>query len=303
MLERSLEILRPLNELRVLVEAVTFLGNVMEFTGNYSRARELYSEGLEIATAVGDRWFAALCLLCLAGEGITRSMGKPEQAHEQLQSVVEEWRLIGDPRITAIALNTLSWMAVKLGRYDEARAALEESVLLNTSIGERWGLGFAYRGLGFIAQAQGEHVQAMDMFRTSLDTLTELGARQDAARVLTEMSYSLLALGHDAEAVHALHEALCITTETQGTFVTLAALAGIAALQAKQGEIEQALELLLIVLEHPATIQDTRDRAKQLRSELEAQLTTQQIEAVQMRAHAQPFETVVNEVLKQTELI
>ena len=49
MLERSLEILRPLNEPRVLVESITFLGMVMELTGNYARALELYSGG------AGDR--------------------------------------------------------------------------------------------------------------------------------------------------------------------------------------------------------------------------------------------------------
>ncbi len=201
MLERSLEILRPLNEPRVLVEAITFLGNVMEFTGNYAKASELYSEGLEIGTAVGDRWFAALCRLCLAELGsITLPVGTPEAAHERLQSVVAEWRLIGDPRITGIGLNSLSWIALRLGRYDEARAALEESVLLNTAIGDRWGLGFAYRGLGLIAQAQGEHLQAVDMFRKGLDTLTELGARPDVAGVLAEMSRSIFALGNDDEA-------------------------------------------------------------------------------------------------------
>ena len=67
MLERSLEILRPLNEPRVLVESITFLGLVMEVTGNYARALELYSEGLEIATAIGDRWYTALCLTYLNG--------------------------------------------------------------------------------------------------------------------------------------------------------------------------------------------------------------------------------------------
>jgi predicted ATPase/transcriptional regulator with XRE-family HTH domain len=300
MLERGLEILRPLNEPRVLVEAITFLGNVMEFTGNYSRASELYSEGLEIATAVGDRWFAALCLLCLAGEGSFRlPKRKPEDAHERLQSVVADWRLIGDPRLTAIALNNLSWMALKLGRYDEARDALEESVLLNISIGDRWGLGFAYRGLGLIAQAQGEHHQAVDMFRKSLNTLTEVGARQDVARVLVEMSRSIFALGNDAEAERGWREALRITTETQSTFVALEALAGIATLKAKQGNIEQALELSLIVLNHPASLLETKDRAAHLRAELESQLTGQQIEAAQARAQAKTFEATVDEVLKQ----
>jgi hypothetical protein len=54
MLKRSLEILRPLNEPRVLVESITFLGLVMELTGNYARASELCSEGLEMATAIGE---------------------------------------------------------------------------------------------------------------------------------------------------------------------------------------------------------------------------------------------------------
>lgn len=299
MLERSWEILRPLDEPRVLVETITFLGLVVEFTGNYSRASELYSEGLEIATAVGDRWFAALCLLCLAGEVINRSMVKPEDAHEQLQSVVSEWRIIGDPRLTAIALNNLSWMAVKLGRYEEARDALEESVLLNTSIGDRWGLGFAYRGLGFIAQTQGKHLQAVDMFRKSLDALSELGARQDEARVLAEMSRSIFALGNDAEAERGWRKALNITMETQATFVALEALVGIAMLKAKQGNIEQALELLLIVLNHSAAVQDTQDRAARLRAELESQLTRRQVKAAQARAQAKTFESVVSEVLNQ----
>ena len=176
MLERSLEILRPLNELHVLVVSISFLGLVMEMTGNYDKALELYSEGLEVATAISDRWYAAFCLTCLNGlVAITHVMVEPENTHEQLQTAVADWRAIGDPRLTAFGLNTLSQSALRLGRYDEAHAALEESVALNTSIGDRWVLGSAYRGLGVVAQAQGEHQQAVEMFRKSLDTFTELG--------------------------------------------------------------------------------------------------------------------------------
>ena len=77
MLERSLEILRPLNEPRVLVESITYLGSVMEMTGNYARALELYTEGLEMATAIGDRWFKAVCLtLHTALVGIIHGTGQ-----------------------------------------------------------------------------------------------------------------------------------------------------------------------------------------------------------------------------------
>ena len=71
------------------------------------------------------------------------------------------------------------------------------------------------------------------MFRKSLDTFTELGARQDVARVLAEMSRSIFALGNDAEAERGWREALRIAIETQGTFVALEALVGLASLQSK----------------------------------------------------------------------
>ncbi|MGE5225166.1 MAG: hypothetical protein ACM3PY_22235, partial [Omnitrophica WOR_2 bacterium] len=81
--------------------------------------------------------------------------------------------------------------------------------------------------------------------------------------------------------------------------VVLEALAGLASLQPKRGDMTLALELLLVVLNHPASLQDTRNRANHLRAELEAQLTRQQVEAVRERVRVNTFEAVVEEVLKQ----
>jgi len=302
LLEDSLEILRPLDEPRVLVETLTFLGFVMGITSNYARALELWSEGLEIARSIGDRWFATLCLISHTDMvGFMQGSAKPEDAHARFQSAVAEWRLIGDPRFTALGLNALSLSALMLGRYDEARLALEESISLGLSIGDRWGLGFAYRGLGIIAQAQGEHLHAVDMFRKSLDTLTELGDRLDVGRVLAEMGRSIFALGDDAQAGRLWRESLRIGIETRGTFVALEALVGLASLQAKQGDKEYALELLWIASNHPSSIQDTRDRATHLRLELEAQMTEQQVDSARERARAKILEAAVAEVLELVE--
>lgn len=115
------------------------------------------------------------------------------------------------------------------------------------------------------------------------------------------MGRSVFALGNDAKARRLWRESLRIAIETSGMFIALEALVGIASLQAKQGDMEQALELLLIVLNHPASIQDTRNRAERLQRELEAQLTSQQVKAVQVRVQAKTFESVVDEILKQFE--
>jgi predicted ATPase len=299
MLERSLEMLRPLNEPRVEVESLYFLGQVMEVTGNYAKALELYSEGLEVATAIGDRFFTTLCLINLNGlVAITPGTIKPESTHERLQSAVADCRLIGEPRLTAFGLRILSQSALTLRRYDEARAVLEESAALNSTVGDRWGLGSAYRGLGVVAQAQGKHQQAVVIFHKSLDTFTELGGSWWVARVLAEMSRSLFALENNAEAERVLRESLRIANDIHGTPVALEALAEFASLQAKQGDREQALEMLWMVLNHPASLHETKERAARLRAELEAQLTSEQVEAALARAQAKTIEAVVDEVLK-----
>ena len=76
------------------------------------------------------------------------------------------------------------------------------------------------------------------------------------------MGRSIFALGNDAEAERIWRESLRIAVETRGTSIALEALVGLASLQAKRGDLEHALELLLIVLNHPASLQDTKNLAK-----------------------------------------
>jgi len=298
-LERSLEILRPVDEPRVLVESLTFMGIVMAMKGNYPSAVKLFNEGLELATQIGDRWFATLCLT----EKINVSVltGNAENAFERFQFAMAEWRAIGDPRFMAFGLYFLSWSAMILGRYVEASAALEESITLNHSVGDRWGLGSAYRGLGLVAQSQGQHSQALDAFHKSMDTFGELGAQWDIARVLADMGRSVFALGEDSQAERIWCDALRLSKEIQALLIELEVVLGIANLRAKRGEIETALELLLVVLDHPASVQETKNRAAQLHRQLEDQLSPQEIAAIQQRAVSRTFSSIVEYILSQAE--
>jgi hypothetical protein len=56
--------------------------------------------------------------------------------------------------------------------------------------------------------------------------------------------------------------------------------------------------LLLIVLNHPATNQETKERAQILRMELEGRLATPQVKAAQAQAQKQSFDQVVSEFLE-----
>lgn len=116
--------------------------------------------------------------------------------------------------------------------------------------------------------------------------------------MLAEMSWSISVLGNDINAEHIWRESLRIATDIHATPVALEALIGFASLEAKRGDMEHALELLLMVLSHPASFQETRNLASNLRADLEAQLTPTLIEAIQAHAGEKTFEAVVEDLLK-----
>jgi len=295
-LEQGIEILRPLNKPRVLSEALSFLGIVFALSGEYLQALKSFYESLELAKVCGDSWFEALNLIEIVN--IEIFAGTAENAYERLHFALDKWRETGDPRFTAFGLSIFSFNAAKIGRFDEARAALEESVTINESVGDRWGLASALRGLGLLEQEQGNHEESIKVFKQSQSIFANLGARWDEARVLTDMGRSVLALGNLTKAEETCRKAIWIASEVKGTPLILESILGMAHVRVKQGNPEDAYKMLLVVLNHPATYQETRNRANVLHSELEVQLTQAQTKTIQARVGESAFDAVVKDLMK-----
>lgn len=294
-LERSLALLRPLAVPEALIEPVMVYSLVNCVTGNLALAHQLMDEALALARASGDQWFTALCL---TNQGVlSRFEGRYVEAYERSQAGLAAWRTTGDPRFTAMGANLLSLNAVMLKRYAEAEDLLQESLALNSSLGDRWGLGTAYRSVGRLAAMQGDYAQARNTLNEALEVFIELGAQGDAAQVLGDLGWTLLALGDTAQAEGAWLETLRIAIEGEQLPVGLEAVLGLASLRVRSGDKENAFELLLMTLDHPASLQETKDRASDLRAELEAQLTPAQIEAIRARSAEKTFEAVVGDLL------
>ncbi len=85
--------------------------------------------------------------------------------------------------------------------------------------------------------------------------------------------------------------------------VTLIALVGLATLFStnKPGDTQRqwAIELLALVLNHPASTQETKDRAAHLLAELETQLLPQAVILAQERGRAKNLEALVAEALEE----
>lgn len=296
MLERSLEILRHVRAPDVRVEAVTFLGIIRIIMGDLPGASELFREGLSLAREIDDAWYEALCLTELAG--VDMLLGKLENILEGFQSAVDAWHKTGDLRFTAFGLTSLGMGAMAVGNYEAARAALEESIAINHSVGDRTGLANAYRALGLVAQAQGEHVQALDSLRQSLHMFTDLGARWDVARLLSELGRSAFALGDDSEAERLWCDSLQLALETHGMLTALDVIVELAGLRVKRGDYPRALQLLLMCIDHPATVHETRVRAGELIAVLKEKITPEEFEAVQASSKEITFEASLIHLLE-----
>ncbi|HET9908242.1 MAG TPA: tetratricopeptide repeat protein, partial [Anaerolineales bacterium] len=277
------------------VQSLWYLGIVCWELGKFAEANESLYASLEKARACGERWFEAA-----AGEFIgivMHEQGEYEQARQHFIEALAIDRALGDPMITAHVLAYMSQTSQALGETAEAENFLRESLALAQEIGYFSGMGHALDGLGRLTQMTNP-TEARALFAASYGVYKEFGDLRNLARVLSHQGYNALALG-DAASAHDSFIAV-LRHAREGGFIPLAldALVGIASLQAKRGECEQALELLLTILNHPASIQETKDRAARLRTVSEAQLTPLQIEAVQTHAGEKTLVSVVEDLLK-----
>jgi predicted ATPase/transcriptional regulator with XRE-family HTH domain len=291
----SATILQSSTDQFAAVYSMWYLGIVCWTLGRYTEAIDSLQVSLKKAKTLGKRWHEAA-----AGEYIGIVMherGEYEQARPYFIEALAIARELGDPMLIAHILAYMSRTIIALGRITEAEDVLRESLALAQEIAYRPGIGHALDGLGRLAQLTSPD-KARALFTASYDVYKETGDLRNMSRVLGHQGYNSLARGDDADAQNSFLAALRLVRE--GGFIPFAldALAGMASLQAKQGDGEHALELLLIVLNHSGSLQETKDRADHLRVELQAEFTPTQIEAIQAHAGEKTFEEVMEDLLK-----
>jgi tetratricopeptide (TPR) repeat protein len=272
-----------------------YLGIVCWTLGKFTQATDSLRVSLEKAREVGEQWHEAA-----AGEYIgivMHEQGEYEQARPYFMEALAIARELGDPMLIAHILAYSSRTIIALGRITEAEVILQEGLALAQEIGYRAGIGHALDGLGRIAQMTSPD-KARTLFAASYRVYKETGDLRNMARVLNHQGYNSLARGDDVDAQNSFMAVLRLIRE--GGFIPFAldALVGLASLQAKQNDMEHAFGLLLIVLNHPASWQETKDRAETLCTELETRLTPSQVQSVQAQMQKQSFDQVVSECLE-----
>jgi len=277
------------------------LGMVCWGMGRYSEAEENLLESLKLAREYGERWYEAMASEFLGR--VAFEQGAYSQARKYLGEALAIMRQLGDLSMMAHSLSYLGSTMQVLGEFSEAEKLLRESLELAQEISYRLSIGLALDGLGMVGYSQGRHEEAEVFFSESADLFREMGDTHRLSRTLSHQGLNLLSLNNYDGAKKSFHAALKMAYE--GGFIpsALNALAGLAALEARQKSSRETLEMILYILQHPASTQETKNHATRLRIELEAKLPQVEIEAAQQLAMSKSLDELVRQFLAGDEII
>ena len=147
---------------------------------------------------------------------------------------------------------------------------------------------------GYLAEDRGDTLTAQQQFQEVLrqdQTQSHLSAAAliGLGRVALQEGVHQTAGRHFATALH-------LTPKLQTAPQALETLAGVAHWQAEAGQLEQALALAGLVLSHPSSTQETKDRVAGLEAELRTALPPEQAQAVLVRGQTSELWATVAEV-------
>ncbi|MBA3944143.1 MAG: helix-turn-helix domain-containing protein [Herpetosiphonaceae bacterium] len=161
MYEESVDILRMLNDTWGLARTLNYLG-ISLLQDDPGAARPLIAEGLALFRQVGDRWGIALSLNDLGT--ISRLEGKFAEARLLLEETLDIFRMVGDKR----GINRTLWLLAEIsyneGDYASARRLYMEALEILGTLGERVMTPVCLDGLAAVATAQGQLVGAARLF-------------------------------------------------------------------------------------------------------------------------------------------
>ena len=170
---------------------------------------------------------------------------------------------LGEAMISILALVTLGHATSALGEHERAREIYLRCLRASEAVGHRWGTANACKYLGQMALSLNETAEAEAYYLRSLRIVDDIGLGRDTANLLYDL----------------------------------------ARVRVAEDNLEQAVELLAVVLQHPASHLhrlgggSIRDSAKDLLTKLKAMLSAETYAAALERGQALELHTIVMELL------
>jgi class 3 adenylate cyclase/tetratricopeptide (TPR) repeat protein len=298
-LSAGLALAQDAGDHRLASRALGWLATLAYWRGKYDDIEPLAREALVQARACGDQAAEAYALSRLGA-----AFGAHERDLVQSRRYAEEslalYRQIGDALGISTCLNNLGDVARSAGDYATAGRCHEESLAMAREMGERLRVSTNLFNLGELALTQGDWPTAAGRYQEARAICQEVGRRVLGAVCLGGLGHCSAATGDVESARRYLRQALLEATAVGSASAMLYALSGFARLQARAGKLVCAAEWLGLVRAHPAS-EDGLPRARQMLEELRRELPAEDLQAAMARGAKLDLDTLVGEILRETE--
>ena len=178
------------------------------------------------------------------------------------------FRAVSDDWGAAYSLNDLAMVAHLQGDNLPARHLSRESLVLSSKTGDRRAQAFAHHNLGIFASQAGDDDEATREHQASLELRRATNDEWGIAVSLIQLGRLARLRGASNNAEADLLAALRITIEGNVLPIALEALVELAAFPTGEGLQERAVQILSVILAHPALNQRDRKSAEELLADL-----------------------------------
>ncbi len=221
-LERALERCQA-PSVRHRATAVSALGNIVFFLGDFERAHDLLTEGAPLAVTANAHAIAAIAFGMLTMVALER--GEPDGATRNAAASAAAARAAGQPWLEGFSLSYYAYQALFAGDIDRAGRLHEEGLTLLRAQAEIWGMTIALFDLALLRVVQQRHAEARALCHEAI----AIGRQFSDARAIA-WAIGVLA-GADAAEGHSLRAARLrgamdglldsVGTSVQPTYTTL----------------------------------------------------------------------------------
>ncbi|MGD8403094.1 MAG: LuxR C-terminal-related transcriptional regulator [Anaerolineales bacterium] len=265
--------------------------------GFAGRGYNLAQESVDILEQMDRPFELALALgsLNLAADFLTRYDEGEKVARKMLDIATR----LNDKWLLAFSLYKLSVANPPKRDYAEMRSVAQSSLNLYEELGEGMVSILTLVTLGHAAFALGEHAQAREIYLQCLRTSEAVGYRWGTANACKYLGQMALSLNETIEAETYLLRSLKIADEIGSGRDQVNLLCDLARVRMAENQLEGAVELLGVVLQHPTSRLhrlgggSVRDRAQELLHKLKIELSTDAYDAALERGNGLEFDQVI----------
>ena len=203
-------------------------------------------------------------------------LGRYQQAGDRLRQALRPLREAGSHGGQARALGNLGMACVYQGRYAEAVRRGEQALTLYRRAGDRFGEARGLNNLGFVNMILGRYPQAVDYLRQAEALSREIGDQAITAYALINLGMIDLREGQGQQAAAHLREALTLSQETGNRTCEAHSLANLGLADLLQCRFQQAVGQLRQALALSRELGDRAAEAETLNGLGQALLATGQ---------------------------